>query len=54
MTLGVQLACDNGFSKVIFEGDSEIVIKAIHTWPQVSYWRIYSAVKDIHATCSRF
>lgn len=33
--LGVQLACDQGFPNVILEGDFKIVIKAIHTGPQI-------------------
>lgn len=32
--LRVMLACEQGYQRVILEGDSESIIKAINCWPQ--------------------
>lgn len=42
--LGLELMLSQGFRKVLLEGDSEIVIKAIRCWPHISEWRIHSLV----------
>ncbi|KAB1225868.1 hypothetical protein CJ030_MR1G027861 [Morella rubra] len=46
--LGVKLAHEHGFQKVILEGDFAIVIKAINSWPHTVDWSIASSVKEIY------
>lgn len=51
--LGLELVHFQGFREVILEEDSELVIKAIRNWPQISEWRILSLVQEIHDMCCR-
>ncbi|KAB1226792.1 hypothetical protein CJ030_MR1G021664 [Morella rubra] len=45
--LGLEPSVSSGFWELILEGDSELVVKAIQRWSQLSEWCIHSTVKEM-------